>query len=393
MADLSRLSELISTDPGPADWSLPTRVRVGTGRVSDIPEACREAGITRPLLVSDTGLVASGTLGLVLEPVEAALGAAAVFDAVSADPDRGCIDAGADTYRAMDCDGIIAVGGGSVLDAAKLIALSVAAERSIAELLGPGSAEAVDGPIPPVIALPTTAGTGSEVGRAAVLSAPGESKTILFHPRLMPVSVICDPVLTVSLPRSLTVATGMDALSHALEAWSSPVLHPAADAIAAESARLALMALPVAAGEPGHLGARQQMMIAALMGATAFQKGLGIMHALSHPIGAIHGTHHGLTNAVLMPFALRANRPAIEAKMDRLATWIGIEGGMDGLLEVIISQRDSLGVPATLVDLGVGDDQWDRLVDAAVVDPSAETNPIPVTAEFARQVLTAASHT
>lgn len=389
MVDLSRLSELIPAEPGTADWSIPTRIRVGVARSTELTEACREAGITRPLVVSDTGLVASGTLAVVLEPLMEAFGEVAVFDSVSADPDHACVDAGARSYRSADCDGIVAVGGGSVLDAAKLISLSVAADRPIADLVG--CAESVTEPIVPVIALPTTAGTGSEVGRAAVLSVPGESKTIIFHPRLMPVSVICDPLLTIGLPRPLTVATGFDALSHALEAWCSPALHPTADAIAAESARLALTALPVAADEPDHLGARQQMMVAALMGATAFQKGLGIMHALSHPIGAIHRTHHGLTNAVLMPFALEANRPAIEPKMDRLATWVGIEGGMNGILEVICAQREALGVPDTLVELGVGSDGWDRLIDAAVVDPSAATNPIPVTSEFARRVLIAAS--
>jgi alcohol dehydrogenase class IV len=394
VADLSRLSELIPPHPGSADWSIPTRIRVGPGRVAELPDACAETGIARPLVVSDAGLAVSGVLDLAVGVLEHSLGSGrpAVFDGVVPDPDQRCVDTGLLAYRTAACDGIIAIGGGSVLDAAKLIALASAGLGPLLDFADGADGHRRRGPIPPVIAVPTTAGTGSEVGRAAVLSDPGISKTIIFHPRLMPASVICDAALTIGLPRAITVATGMDALSHALEAWCSPQYHPSADAIAAESARLALSALPIVADDPTHLGARQQMMVAALMAATAFQKGLGVMHALSHPIGAVHGTHHGLTNAVLMPAALWANRSAIEAKLGRLATSIGIEGQMDGFVETIVRLRATLGVPATLADLGVPSGPWDEIISAAVLDPSAATNPLPVTAEFASAVLERAWH-
>lgn len=313
-----------------------------------------------------------------------------LFAAVEPDPDEACIVAGA--AAAAGHDGIISIGGGSALDAGKLIALAVASTESILAF-----AEGSTLPIPatdlrvlPIITVPTTAGTGSEVGRAGVVTDVSKVKRIVFHPALMARSVICDPTLTTGMPRPLTVGTGMDALSHALEAYCSPAYHPLADGIAVEAIGLALGALPIAVEEPDHLGARQQMQAAALMGATAFQKGLGAMHSLSHPLGAWYRTHHGTTNAVVMPYVLDANRAAIDTRISRLSTALGLGDGFDDFVDAIIELRDALGVPTTLADLGVPDTAVDIVRHHSPLDPTAATNPIPVDARYVEAVFEAA---
>jgi alcohol dehydrogenase len=242
----------------------------------------------------------------------------------------------------------------------------------------------VPGPVLPLICLPTTAGTGSEVGRAGVITdETTHTKKVIFHPLMMPKIVICDPELTVGMPRFITVGTGFDALAHCLEAYCSPGYHPLADGVAVEGVRLVLQNLPKVADEPGNIEARGHMMAAAAMGATAFQKGLGAIHALSHPVGALYDTHHGMTNAVFMPYVLSFNRTAIEPRIDRLAAYCGLAPSFAAFLEAILSLRQRLGVPHTLAAFGVDDAQRDLMADMAIVDPTAGGNPIELTRERA----------
>ena len=244
--------------------------------------------------------------------------------------------------------------------------------------------------IAPVIAVPTTAGTGSEVGRAGVLTnSATHRKKIIFHPKLMPVVTICDPALTVGMPRFITAGTGMDALAHCLEAYCSPFFHPMSQGIALEGMRLVLENLPTVYDEPGDLEARGQMMAAAAMGAVAFQKGLGAIHAISHPVGAVYNSHHGTTNAVVMPMVLDFNRAAIEEKMDRAANYLGIAGGFDGFRDVVMELREAFDIPANLSAMGVEGNRVDDLVEMALEDPSCGGNPVELTAENMRGLIEA----
>ncbi len=228
--------------------------------------------------------------------------------------------------------------------------------------------------------MPTTAGTGSEVGRAAVImNEETHTKKILFHPKMMPSIVIADPALTLGLPPHITAATGMDALAHCLEAYCVPTYHPMADGIAVEGVRLIKEWLPVAVRDGKNLTARANMMIAASMGATAFQKGLGAIHALSHPVGSLYDTHHGLTNGVVMPYVLAFNRKAIEEKMARLAAWLSLpDASFAAVMQWVLALRNEVAIPHTLRDLGVGTDRIDELAQMAAVDPTASGNPVPV---------------
>jgi alcohol dehydrogenase len=248
--------------------------------------------------------------------------------------------------------------------------------------------------IAPVIAVPTTAGTGSEVGRAAVIiDEATHTKRIIFHPKMMPRVVISDPALTVGMPAKITAGTGMDALAHCLESYCAPGFHPLADGIAVEGMRLVANALVRAVHTPGDLEARANMLAAAAMGATAFQKGLGGMHALSHPVGALYDTHHGMTNATFMPYVLKFNRPAIEERITRLAAYLRLPSpGFDSFLAFILKLRKDIGVPHTLFELGVDDKQADLIADMAVVDPSAGGNPLPLTKAGAAEIFDAAFH-
>jgi alcohol dehydrogenase class IV len=376
-----------------ADWSFPTRIRIGAGRVAEVVDACREAGVDHPLVVTDTGLAESAMLDAVVDALTRGHLTHSVFAQVLSDPTDTDVVAGVRAFEQHGCTGVIALGGGSALDVGKLVALMAHRERSVWEFIDGADLDRLDRDrvrIAPVIAIPTTAGTGSEVGRAAVLTDAGQTKRVIFHPGMLPASVICDPELTTGLPRHLTVGTGMDALAHALEAYCAPGYHPAADGIATEAIGLVLEFLTVAANQPLDLHARQQMMAAALMGATAFQKGLGAMHALAHPVGARFGTHHGTTNAVVMPYVLEANREVIDARIDRLARSVGISGGFDGFLGRILRLRSDLGVPHRLTDMGVQASAVELIAQSACADPCAQTNPVPVTTEFARGVFLSA---
>ncbi len=378
-----------------ATWSYPTEVRFGPGRIGEAADACRSAGITHPLVVTDPGLVE-------LEPMHAlrlALSEGGVdyatFTDLRPNPVGADVSAGVEAFRSGRHDGVVAIGGGSPLDVGKLVAFMAGQQRPVFDFedVGERWALADAEAIAPVVAVPTTAGTGSEVGRAGVIiDETTNRKVIVYHPAMLPRIVIADPVLTSGLPRVLTVGTGLDALSHNLEAVCAPSLHPMSHGIGLEGCRLVLEYLPVAASQPQDLEARGQMLISAAMGAVAFQKGLGAMHALSHPIGALFNTHHGMTNAVLMPYVLAANRRAIEPTIGRLAAYVGIAGGFEGFLTHILQLRDALDVPETLVDLGVDPAAVSEVAAAAVVDPSAAGNPVNVDRDYAEAVFDAACH-
>ncbi|MEM8842173.1 MAG: iron-containing alcohol dehydrogenase, partial [Pseudomonadota bacterium] len=331
-----------------ANWSYPTAIRFGAGRIKELAEACAAAGITRPLLVTDRGLAELPVTTQALDLMEAGGLGRALFCDVDPNPNEKNLAAGVEAFRAGGHDGVIAFGGGSGLDLGKMVAFMAGQTRPVWDFedIGDWWTRADADAIHPNIAVPTTAGTGSEVGRASVITnSRTEVKKIIFHPKVLPSVVICDPELTVGMPRVITVGTGMDAFAHCLEAYSSPFYHPMSQGIALEGMRLVMENLHVVADDPGNIDSRAHMMSAAAMGATAFQKGLGAVHALSHPIGAIYHTHHGMTNAVAIPAVLQFNRPAIEQRIDAAAAYLGIAGGFDGFADYVSALSTRLGVP------------------------------------------------
>jgi alcohol dehydrogenase len=372
-----------------ANWNYPTAIRFGAGRVEELGEACRSLGMKRPLLVTDPALAK-------LPMVEAALAAAGAkcVCAIRPNPVGADVEAGLAALRDGGHDGVVAFGGGSALDAGKVVAFMSGQSRPLWDFEDQSDwwTRADPAGIAPVVAVPTTAGTGSEVGRAGViLDERAGVKKIIFHPKMLPSIVILDPELTLGLPPHVTAATGMDALSHCLEAYCAPGFHPMADGIAAEGMRLIARWLPRAFEQGSDIEARGHMLAAAAMGATAFQKGLGGMHALSHPIGALLGTHHGLTNAVLMPYILAFNRAAIEERLARLAGYIGLEdASFEGFLGWIVELRRRLGIAHGLGELGVSPADLERIAIMAEADPSAGGNPLPFDSTAARSVLEAA---
>ncbi len=370
-----------------ANWSYPTAIKFGCGRISELAEQCRAVGMARPLLVTDRALSALPITAQALDVLEAGGLGRGMFDQVDPNPTEANMQAGLEVYRAGGHDGVVAFGGGSALDLGKMIALMVDQPVSVWELedIGDWWTRAKPDTIAPIIAVPTTAGTGSEVGRAGVLTdSATHRKKIIFHPKLMPAVTICDPELTVGMPAAITAGTGMDALAHCLEAYCSPHYHPMSQGIALEGMRLVLEYLPRAYATPGDLEARAEMMSAAAMGAVAFQKGLGAIHALSHPVGAVYNTHHGTTNAVVMPMVLDFNRTAIEARIVRAAAYLGIDGGFDGFRDRIMALREAFGIPASLGEMGVEAARLDELTAMALEDPSCGGNPVALTAENTR---------
>jgi alcohol dehydrogenase class IV len=372
-----------------ANWSYPTNVRFGAGRIAELPEACLEAGITRPLLVTDRGLADLPVTQQTLEIMEAAGLGRALFADVDPNPNEKNLSAGVEAFNAGGHDGVIAFGGGSGLDLGKIVAFMAGQSRPVWDFedIGDWWTRADRAAIAPNVAVPTTAGTGSEVGRAGVITnSRTHEKKIIFHPDVLPRVTICDPELTVGMPPAITAGTGMDALAHCLEAYSSPHYHPMSQGIALEGMRLVLENLPRAVAKPDDIEARAHMMSAAAMGAVAFQKGLGAIHALSHPVGAHFHTHHGTTNAVVMATVLRFNRPAIEERIARAAAYLGIDDGFDGFFARIETLRDSLGIPPRLSALGVDDRHLDKMIADALRDPSAGGNPIPLTQDNVRDL-------
>ncbi len=361
------------------NWNYPTAVKAGVGRICELPKWCASLGMKRPLLVTEPGLA---DMAIVRDA--AAASAAAVFSKIKGNPTGRNVDDGVAAYRAGGHDGVIAFGGGSALDAAKAVALMVGQDRPLWDFEDVGDnfqRVKVEGMVP-VVAVPTTAGTGSEVGRASVITDDdAKVKRIIFHPRMLPAVVILDPTLTVGLPPRLTAATGMDALSHNLEAYCSPFFHPMAAGIALEGMRIVKDWLPRAVAQGDDLAARAEMLVASSMGATAFQRGLGAMHALAHPLGAHHDAHHGTLNAVLMPYVLQANREAIEPRIVAAARYLNLPApSFTTFLDWILALREHIGIPHTLAAIGIDASDDATIGELAVADGSHATNPIAFTA-------------
>ena len=366
------------------NWNYPTAIKFGVGRVAELADHARAVGMARPLLVTDRALAALPITAAALDVLDAAGLGRAVFSDVDANPHDGNLADGIAAYHAGGHDGIIGFGGGSALDLGKMIALMAHQAPSLAvwdmEDIGDWYTRADATRIIRTIAVPTTAGTGSEVGAAGVLTnSATHKKKIIWHPKLMPAVVICDPALTVGMPKFITAGTGMDALAHCLEAYCSPAYHPMSQGIALEGMRLVFENLTTVYADPGNLDARAHMMSAAAMGAVAFQKGLGAIHSLSHPVGAVYGTHHGTTNAVVMPMVMEFNRIAIEERLARAAAYLGFADGYEGFYAQVMALRAAVDIPANLTAMGVKPDDLDMLTDMALEDPSCGGNPVVMT--------------
>jgi alcohol dehydrogenase len=372
-----------------ANWNYPTSVRMGAGRLKELGEAAAVAGITRPLIVTDRGLVKLPMIKAASDILVEAKRPVQVFSDVKPNPGAATIEAGLEALRGGKHDGVIAIGGGSALDAGKVIAFMAGQTRPMWDFedVGDWWTRADPKGILPVVAVPTTAGTGSEVGRAGVITDEAtHTKKVIFHPLMMPKVTLCDPDLTVGMPPMITAGTGMDALAHCLEAYCGPFYHPLADGIAVEGIRLVKENLLKAYRTGNDLEARTHMMSAAAMGATAFQKALGAIHSLSHPVGSLYDTHHGMTNAVFMPYVLVFNRAAIEGKIERLAAYLGLEPSFDAFLAWVLQLRTDLQVPHTLAGLGVDDAKFALMSEMAPKDPTAGGNPVPFDQKAALQL-------
>ncbi|MBM7067450.1 iron-containing alcohol dehydrogenase [Actibacterium sp. 188UL27-1] len=371
-------------------WSYPTAIRFGAGRIAELADACKTAGITRPLLVTDRGLAGMEITQTAIGLLDAAGLGRAMFSEVDPNPNEVNVTAGLKTYRDGGHDGVVAFGGGSGLDLGKVLAFMAGQTRPLWDFedIGDWWTRADPAGIHPIVAVPTTAGTGSEVGRAGVITnSETAEKKIIFHPKMLPTQVICDPELTMGMPPAITAGTGLDAFAHCVEAFSSPHYHPMSQGMALEGMRLVKDYLPRAYADGADLEARAHLMSAAAMGATAFQKGLGAIHAISHPVGAIYHTHHGTTNAVCMPAVLQFNRPAIEHRFDQAAAYLGLTGGYTGFCTFVDDLNASLNIPPTLTALGIKTFDIDRVLAGALKDPSTGGNPIPMTAENTRPLI------
>ena len=376
------------------NWNYPTAIRFGAGRIRELADACKVLGFRRPLLVTDPALaklsmISDALIALRKDGVEVAL-----FSDVKPNPVAANVEAGIRVLRAGKHDGVIAWGGGSGIDAAKAIAFMAGQTRPLWDFedVGDWWTRANPAAILPTIAVPTTAGTGSETGRASVITNTEQHiKKVIFHPKMMPSIVIADPELTVGFPPRLTAGTGMDAFIHCFEAYCAPGYHPYAEGIAVEGMRLVKNNLARAVKDGRDIEARGHMLAASQMGSTAFQKGLGAIHALSHPVGAVLDTHHGLTNAVAMPYVVKFNRPAIEDKVVRLARWLDLrDPTFDGFMQWTLDLRREVGIPHTLAELGVKPEHLDRLSEMAAADPTASGNPVKAGVPEMRKMFEAA---
>ena len=376
------------------DWRYPTEIRFGPGRIAELADSCVAVGMKAPLVVTDPGLQELDMVGDAVRSLRDAGLQVQLFGDVRPNPLVENVTAGVETYRRGGHDGVVAFGGGSALDAGKAIALMVGQSRPLADFESVGenwrrvNAEG----IAPTVAVPTTAGTGSEVGRASVIAdEDGARKRIVSHAGMMPRVVLSDPELTVGLPPGLTAATGMDALTHCLEAFFAPGFHPIADGVAMGGVRLVAQWLRPAVADGADIVARAHMLVAATMGATAFQKGLGGVHSVSHAVGALYDSHHGLTNAIVLPYMLRHNADVLEEKGELIARLLGLPNpGFPAFFEWILELRDAVGIPETLSDIGVDDARADEVGDLAFDDPTRPGNPKPVSAADLRAVFEAA---
>jgi alcohol dehydrogenase class IV len=365
-----------------ANWNYPTSVRFGAGRISELADAVKVAGMSNPLFVTDPNLAK-------LPMTQEAAGSLTMFSEIKSNPVEANVAAGVEAFKRGGHDGVVAFGGGSALDVGKLIAFMAGQTRPVWDFedIGDWWTRANADAIAPVVAVPTTAGTGSEVGRAGVITdEKTHTKRIIFHPKMMPKITICDPELTVGMPPIITAGTGMDAFAHCLEAYCGPFYHPLADGVAVEGVRLVKENLATAVKDGTNLETRAHMMSAAAMGATSFQKALGAIHSLSHPVGSLYDTHHGLTNGVFMPYVLVFNRKAIEDRIVRLAAYIGLKPRFRAFLDFVLELRAETGVPHTLAGLNVDDAKADQIVEMAPKDPTAGGNPVPLDKRGARTI-------
>jgi hypothetical protein len=367
---------------------------MGCGRIAELAAACDELSINNPMIVTDAALAKLDILQQASAAVTQAGKQNSVFSEVKPNPNGENVAQGVNYYKQHQHDGVIAFGGGSALDAAKAIALMVGQQRELWDFEDVGDNWTRVNPqgVAPIIAVPTTAGTGSEVGRASVIvDQVNHAKKIIFHPKMLPALVIADPELCYGLPPAVTAATGMDALSHNLEAYCAPGYHPMADGIAIEAMAMIKANLPLAFEQPRNADARSHMLVASSMGATAFQKGLGAMHALAHPLGAIYDAHHGLLNAVLMPYVLHRNRDALQKKMQKLARCLDLaQPGFDGVMQWILDLRQSIGIANDLTSIGIDDQRVEEIAAMAKLDPSDSGNPVTLSVADYRELLSKA---
>jgi alcohol dehydrogenase len=371
------------------NWNYPTTVRFGAGRISELPEVVQVAGMKNPLFVTDPMLAKLPMTAAAMQALSAAGLGAQMFSDMKPNPVDMNLAQGIAAFRAGKCDGVIAFGGGSALDVGKLIAFMAGQSRPVWDFedVGDWWTRADSSVIAPIVAVPTTSGTGSEVGRAAVITHEAtHTKKIIFHPLMLPKITICDPELTVGMPPIITAGTGMDAFSHCVEAYCVPSYHALADGIAVEGARLVKEYLAAAVKDGKNVEARANMMAAAAAGATAFQKGLGAVHALSHPVGSLYDTHHGLTNGVFMPYVLAFNKKAIEDKIKRMAAYMGLKPSFKAFMDFVLELREQTGIPHTLAGLKVGEERIEMIVEMAPKDPTAGGNPVPLDKRAARTI-------
>ena len=366
------------------NWNYPTTMWVGENRIKDITLACKTLSISKPLFVTDSGLSKSDIVLNTINILKNNNLSVGLFSNITGNPTGKNVNKGVTCYKENDCNGVIAFGGGSALDVGKAIAFMSGQNLPLWDFedVGNNWTKANYEKISPIIAVPTTAGTGSETGRASViLNEETGVKNIIFHPKILPSIVILDPVLTVGLPANITAATGMDALAHNLEAYCAPGFHPMADGIALEGMRLINKWLLEAVKNGKNLEARMNMLTAASMGSTAFQKGLGAIHSLSHPVNALNNIHHGLSNAIFMPYVLTFNKDVIEEKIIKICDYLELKDrSFDGFINWVLDLRKKLNMPHKLSEvIEEKDFQLDRLSKMALEDPSTGGNPKKLT--------------
>ena len=359
------------------NWNYPTTIWFGNQRINEIQKACESLNIQKPLIVTDPGILKTD----IIEKINSSLNTKAnIFSDVQSNPTGNNVELGVSYFNSNAHDGVIAVGGGSGMDVGKGIAFMAGQDRPLWDFedIGDYWTRANSEAIKPIIAVPTTAGTGSETGRAGVYTNElTKEKKIIFHPKMLPAIVILDPELTVPLPKSLTAFTGMDALAHCLESYCSNFFHPFSQGIALEGMFIVKNNLINAYHDGSNLDARGSMLAASSMGSIAFQKGLGAIHSLSHPVGAMYNTHHGLTNAVFMPYVLKRNKKIIEEKIISLSRYLNLEDQtFEGFMNWILYLRKELSIPHTLKELIQDDSKFEEMSKMAKNDPSTGGNPI-----------------
>ncbi len=369
------------------NWNYPTNVWFGVDRSKEIQKACDTLGIKNPLIVTDPGLLQTS----IIDEINSSLSSnTQIYSDVQGNPTGSNVTNGVKVFLEGDHDGVIAIGGGSGMDAGKGIAFLAHQSRPLWDFedIGDWWTRADPSVIKPIIAIPTTAGTGSEVGRAAVfLNEENHKKKIIFHPKMLPQIAILDPSLTLNLPKSITAGTGMDALAHCIEAYSSPFYHPMAEGTALEGLRLVKENIQEVYHNGNNVEARSHMLVASMMGAAAFQKGLGAIHSVTHPVNSLYKTHHGTTNGTVMPFVLNYNRSTIEEKFTRLANFLDIKNGFEGILDWIIELKKDMEIPETLKDMGVNEGDEIKLAPLAQEDPSTGANPLEMTVERFQELI------